>query len=367
MSVYVFVILATIILGVIMPQEGPKRKYYIIIMAGIHAFILGFRYQYLTGDLLKYQWEYSNLFQYGWFSDDVLHEGKNAGFYLLMKLAALLFDNQFQPFLILLALFGSIAVAVIIYRYSPAPWMSYLVWNCLGFYIFGFSAIKQALAMNFVMLAFIGIVEQKPVYYLIMMALAGILHTPALIFLPAYWLSKQRISMWSVLFYVMLGALLYVFKDQFVNFILKFYYEEDTIEIFSGEIGNRFIMICLLCVFGIILKGFSGRTFESLFHIMAMAAILQMLSGYNNIFTRLADYYFQFSILYIPLLFFEREAFPRAAGMRPVLPFNRRSLRLCSIMLCLFLIWFYSEYIIGIQIASETDNYLNFRFMWDVK
>ena len=50
-EIYWFIAIAVIVLGLIMPQQGPKRKYYIIIMAAIHTFVCGFRYQYLTGDL----------------------------------------------------------------------------------------------------------------------------------------------------------------------------------------------------------------------------------------------------------------------------------------------------------------------------
>lgn len=367
MSVYVFIILATLILGWLMPQKGEKRKQYIFVMAVIHAFILGFRYQYLTGDLMKYQWNYANLYDKGWFSEDVLQGGRNAGFFLLMKLVALIFNNQFQPFLVILAVFSAVVVAVVIYRYSPAPWMSYLVWNCLGFYIFGFSAIKQALAMNFVMLAFIGIAERKLSFYLIMMALAGLIHTPALIFLPAYWLAQQRVSIWTILLYVALGIAMSIFRSQVVEFIMSFYYEEDALEIATGEIGNRFIMICLFCVFGVLFRGFKGRTFSNLIHLMAIAAILQMLAGFNNVFTRLTDYYLQLSILYIPMIFFEREDRPMPRGLEPVLPFTKRSLWVMAGVLSLFLLWFYNTYIIGATIDSAVDNYLNFRFMWDVK
>lgn len=366
MSVYVLIVLATLILGKLMPQQGKQRIYYIVVMAALHAFILGFRYQYLTGDLLKYQWTYAHLSESGWLDDTVFAEGRNFGFTWLMKLLAIVFQNQFQPFLIVLAIFGSVVVAVLVYRYSPAPWMSYLVWNCLGFYIFGFSAIKQALAMNFVMLAFIGIAERKLSLYLIMMALAGAVHMPALIFLPAYWIARRDVSVWTVLIYVAIGLLLNVFKSQVVSFVMSFYYEEDTVDIFSGEIGSRFVMICLFALFGVLFKGFSGRTFTSLFHIVAIAALLQMLSGFNHIFTRLTDYYLQFSILYLPLIFFQREKCPRLSGQPPIFPFNDRSLLAMALVLCAFLLWFYSKYIIGVTIESEVDNYLNYRFMWDV-
>lgn len=367
MSVYVFIVLATLIMGYLMPQKGEKRKQYIFVMAVLHAFICAFRYNHLTGDLIMYHSTYLNVGTYDWFSDELWQGGRNSGFFLLMKLVALIFNNEFQPFLVILAVFGEVVVAILIYRYSPAPWMSYLVWNCLGFYIFGFSAIKQALAMNFVMLAFIGIAERKLSFYLVMMGLAGLIHTPALIFLPAYWLAQQRVSTWTALFDVALGIAMSVFRSQFVEFIMSFYYEEDALEIATGEIGNRFTMICLFCVFGILFKGFRGRTFNALFHITAVAAILQMLAGFNNVFTRLTDYYLQLSILYIPMIFFEREEHPVPRGMEPVFPFTKRSLWVMAVILSLFLLWFYNTYIIGATIDVAVDNYLNFRFMWDVK
>ena len=54
MSIYWIIVALVIVLGMVMPQQGIKRKYYIIIMAIIHAFVCGFRYQYLTGDLQTY-------------------------------------------------------------------------------------------------------------------------------------------------------------------------------------------------------------------------------------------------------------------------------------------------------------------------
>jgi len=368
MSIYLVIVALTLLLGAVLPQEGPKRKYYILIMAVIQGFVCGFRYQHLTGDLMKYQWQYANFSQYDWFSETIFQEGRNFGFNFLMKLSAQLFGNQFQTFLVITAVVGAIAVAVLVYRYSPAPWLSYLVWNCMGFYIFGFSAVKQALAMAFLMFAFIGVAERKLKLYLVMMAIAGAIHTPSLIFLPAYWVANQRLTLKMAAVYLLLGVLMYVYRAQVVDFFLEFYYEEDSLEIFSGEIGNRFVMILGFCLFGFVFKGFESRRFTQLFHLMVAAAILQMLSGFNNVFTRLTDYYFQFSILYLPMIFYNsRDGETVTTRLTAWLPFNRRSLRLLAGLLVVFVIWFYYTYNINITIASEVDNYLNFRFMWDVK
>lgn len=117
---------------------------------------------YLTGDLRKYAWNYYTITESGWFSEEVIDNGRNFGFAWLTKLLSQITDGDFQILLIVIAVVTEIAVAVIIYRYSPAPWLSYLLWDCFGFYIFGFSAIKQALAMGLLMFAFTGIMEERP-------------------------------------------------------------------------------------------------------------------------------------------------------------------------------------------------------------
>ncbi|MBQ2854022.1 MAG: EpsG family protein [Oscillospiraceae bacterium] len=363
---YILIVAAVLLFGLLMPQKGPKRKYYIALMTVLHTCLCGFRYQLITGDLHKYYFTFLNSGTYGWLSEELLAGGRNSGFFILNKIVNLLSGGEFQAFLFFVALAIHLVLAYVIYRYSPMPWFSYLIWNCMGLYIFGFSAIKQALAMAFVMLSFVGIAEKKPGIFLLFMAVAGSVHMPALVFLPSYWLAQRRVNDWMLLFYLVLGAALYIFKDQFVAFIRSFYYEDDEIMMFSGEIGSRFIMILGFTLFGVLFRGFPDRDMEKVFHIMAVAAMLQMLSGFDHIFTRLTDYYFQFSVLYLPMVFFPEDRKPRKSQIRPVFPFNRRSLKLMGAIIAVFVLWFYWTYNINITISYEVDNYLNYRSMWDV-
>lgn len=199
--VYYYIVAAVLGFAVLLPQHGRQKKIYIALMAILHTFVCGWRYMYLTGDLRKYAWGYYTITESGWFSEEVFQGGRNFGFFWLQKLFSSLTNGDFQIFLIFIAIVTEIAVAIIIYRYSPTPWLSYLLWNCFGFYVFGFSAIKQALAMALLMLAFTGIMEEKPKRFLLWTALAGCVHAPALIFLPAYWMAKSRLSIQKMIVY----------------------------------------------------------------------------------------------------------------------------------------------------------------------
>ena len=363
-KVYYLMVATVLLFAAFMPQHGRKKKAYIVLMAVLHAFVCGFRYMYLTGDLRKYAWGYYTITDYGWFSEDVFAGGRNFGFFWLQKLFATLFNENFQVFLIFIAIVIEIAVAIVIYRYSPAPWLSYLLWNCFGFYVFGFSAIKQALAMGLLMLAFVGIMEEKPRKFIIWTLLAGCVHTPALIFLPAYWIAKSKLNTQKIIVYIVAAALIFVFRNQIVTTLSSFYYDETDFAT-ADRLGGRFMMIAAMGVAGVLLRGFSGKDFSKLFNLMVVSAILQMFAGFDNVFTRLADYYFQFMIIYMPMMFYPE--YDEIIGKSRHFALNRRQKALALACVVLLAGLYYYSTNLGQTIDYETDNYLNYRFCWEVK
>lgn len=367
MSIYWIIIVLVIALGVIMPQQGYNRRYYIIIMAAVHSFVSGFRYMYLTGDLRKYAWDYGDMLNYGWFSDEVFHGGRNAGFYWLMKFFSMITSGNFQLFLLVLAIATEVIVAILIFRYSPMPWVSYLVWNCMGFYVGSFSLIKQYLAMAIIMCALVCIFKKKPIAFLIFTLVASFIHMPALVFLPAYFIANRKVNTQTILGYIIIAGIIFIFRDPIVNWIVEFYYEEETFKLATTGLGGRFTVIVLILLCGFCLKGFKEKYFAQLFNIIVVAAVIQMFSGFNNVFTRLSDYYLQFLILFIPMVFYD---IPRSEiskkSVLPIFALNQRSIRLLVILLTLVLVWWYYTTCIGVTTLNPTDDYTNFRFMWDV-
>ena len=364
-KVYYYMAAAVLGFGVLLPQYGRQKKIYIALMAILHTFVCGWRYKYITGDLLKYAWSYEHVYaNYDWFSEEVFSGGRNFLFFWAEKLFTQLFNGDFQFFLIFIAIVTEIAVAIIIYRYSPAPWLSYLLWNCFGFYIFGFSAIKQALAMGLLMFAFTGIMEEKPKKFLFWTALAGCVHAPALIFLPAYWMAKSRLSTRKLIFYAVSAGLIFLFRNPIVKFISDFYYDEADFMV-NARVGGRFLMMVALLFAGILLRGFSGKYFTKLFNLILVAAILQMFSGFDNVFTRLTDYYFQFVILYLPMMFYPEKDEELCPSRRLELSGRQRIAALLCVVL-LAGVYYYTTNL-NVKIDNEVDNYLNYRFSWEVK
>ncbi len=362
--VYYYMVAAVLGLACLLPQKGRQKKIYIALMAVLHTFVCGWRYKYITGDLLKYAWGYENVYaNHGWFSEEIFNGGRNFLFFWVEKFFTQISNGEFQVLLIFIAIVTEISVALIVYRYSPAPWLSYLLWNCFGFYVFGFSAIKQALAMGLLMLAFTGIMEERPRGFLLWTALAGCVHAPALIFLPAYWIAKSRLSVQKLIIYAASAGLIFLFRYPIVEFISGFYYDE-TDFMDNTHVGGRFLMIVALLVVGIVLRGFSGKNFTKLFNLMVVAAILQMFSGFDNVFTRLTDYYFQLIILYLPMMFYPEGELEGYGSYRLVLNNRQRIAALLCVVLLAGLYYYTTN--LNNTIEYEVDNYLNYRFCWEV-
>ena len=369
MSIYWGIVAASIILGMVMPQEGRKRKYYVFLMTFIHWFVCAFRYQFLTGDLIKYNTEFRHLQDVAYFSNTAIHDWKNTGFYWLMKFVGDVTGGDYQALLIVLATICCLLAGILIYRYSPKPWFSFVAWNCLGFYVtYDYLAIKQGLAMAILMISMMCIFEKKPIWFLLWTLLAGFIHMPALCFLPAYFLANRKLDGKMLTFYVVAAVVIFFSRNQIVEMVGEVYYEENSFTLVKEELGGRTIVIVLMLAAGLFLKGFREKRFSQLFNIIVVAAIFQMFSGFDNIFTRLADYYLQFTVLYIPMIFYNsKDSEIHRLASRPMFPFNLRSRKLLAACIVLILIWWYDTTMLGQTISYEVDNYLNYRFMWDVE
>lgn len=363
-AIYYIILAAVIVFGRLMPQSGKKKKNYIILMAAIHAFVSGSRYMLLTGDLQKYAHTFIILKDKPWFSEDAFSGGRNFLFFWFLKAINLLTDSDFQIVLIIIAVFIEIVVAIVIFKHSPSPWLSYLTWNCFGFYVFGFSAIKQSFAMAFIMLAFLAIMEKKPQKFVFWSVIAGCIHFPAFIFLPSYWIVRRKLTYRSIALYVVLVGLIFVFRDNIINLASDIYYEDITFTSSNG-IGGRFLVMCIILLAAISVKGMNGQKFTVAFNTIAIGTAIQMFSGFDNVFTRLADYYLQMLIILIPMIFndFEDEEYPNSSVGYKL--FLTPRLRIMSIIcLTVILIAFYYFAILSVEMG-QYDDFLNYRFSWE--
>ena len=64
------------------------------------------------------------------------------------------------------------------------------------------------------------------------------------------------------------AAVIFVFREQIIDLIAEFYYEEEDFQLLSKELGGRFMVITLMLLCGIMLKGFREKHFSQLFNMI---------------------------------------------------------------------------------------------------
>ena len=282
------------------PQKQNRR---FALLACIMLFVVyGLRNAFLIGNdstssyLHRFQ-EVDKTSVMGWVS------GENWGFFLLMKVVSRLTGGNYQIFISLVSAFIMFVLGRFLRKYSPDSLQSVLYYMGLLLYPFLFSALKQSIAMAFVLLAFDGIVEKKPLRFLLFVALAAFFHIPALVFLPAYWIVKLGFGRNYLLVLAGMLVLVFLFRSQILH-LMTSVYDTSISEDASGFLRGKSLIMFLIIAAALILRPPTKEDslYTTLMSFMGLAVVFQTFCVYNNTFERLADYYFQFSILFIPMV-----------------------------------------------------------------
>lgn len=308
MNMYTIMMAAVLLLAPFMQGSTRQRKRYIWVSCFLMFVVCGLRDVQTIG--IDSSSSYIRLFEeaaaLSW-KEHFANIGieSNVAFDMLMKLVSDLTNGDYQVFIMLYSAFVMIVFARFIQRYSVNSVESFAYFWGLLCYIFLFDGLKQGIAMAFVTLAFDMIVERKLIRFLLLSLAAFLFHTPALIFIPAYWIAFMPVGK-SYLF--LLAALLgftYFFREEILELMLQFY-GTDIQDTGREFIATKTLIMIVIVVAAMILRPpmrSKDRVYNILLKFMGIAIVLQTFTSYNNTFERLANYYFQFSVVFIPLVF----------------------------------------------------------------
>lgn len=307
MNIYMIMATAVLLSALLLRGERAHNKQYIIMACLLMFAVYGLRDAYTVGNdsTSSYLHQFQKMETTTW---AMLTEGTdlndNLFWKMIVKLGYIILDGDYQLFITLISAFVMVVFARFIYRYSRSPVQSFVYYWGLWFYTFNFSALKQSIAMTMILFAFDAIMERRLIRYVICVAIAGMFHFPALIFAPAYWLVKLNPRRDFLL--LLAGAIVavYLWRDKILDFMVQFYYED---YLFEGEdrfLTGKVIVMLLLVLIAFVLRPPTkeNRVYAASMQFVALATVIQLFSVYNNVFERLADYYFQFSVIFVPFI-----------------------------------------------------------------
>ncbi len=289
-----------------------RKKHVVEIITVVLTAFSGLR-SWWMGDLIKYYTLYRSCNGTDW-QTAVVGKWTNMGIRVFFRLMGAV-GVSYDVCIFIIAAFAAISLGVLVYRYSTSPFVSYLMYIGMGFYLFTFSGLKQTIAMGFLCFAMMSLLERKLPLFLLWTAVAGFFHAPALVFLLAYPFAHKKVDRLYLLFIAAMLGLVFLFRDRLVSVLSELYQDDaDAFGEAKELIGGRFLMMVLILVGGYYLRPVrrSDVTYAKVYNVMVLAAMFQTFSVYNNVFSRLTDYFYQFIVIFLPMALRPRGGLPSA-------------------------------------------------------
>ena len=266
---------------------------------------LGFDYQMYTEGFYRMGMEgFSNLSYLDW----------EIGFVLFTKVIVFFTKNH----VIYLAIISAICFACtgwFIYKFSKKIWLSVILYVNLYFFFLSMNFLRQSIAISITLFAWQFLQKKKFLPYLVIIIIAALFHTTALIMIPVYFIVKIKPSTLLALLYCYALLFFYISSEGFLRLITNFFHQEYQSSVFLSQgislIYAVFPMIIL--VLSMILK---NRLIEKkasnqyLISLAFLSVFLMIIMSRHAILERFSYYSYIYFILLIPeiISLFEKRA-----------------------------------------------------------
>lgn len=312
MNIFVVNIIMTLLWGalllVVQPTER-KKRIFIGLMTASWILISGLRGLEVGADTLTYRNRFLRTADTSWRSlfenyyfVYVNEEGKDPGYSVFEKIVQIFTDN-YQVYLVVVAVIFFAGMAWWIYRYSEEPCLSYLIFSSFLFGFYALTGIRQTLAT--VLVVFIGtklIEERKFWRFLLIVAVAFTIHRSAICFFPFYFLSRLPVNKWTVSLVAISTPIVFVFNEEAFR-VLGYLvgYEYDELEN-RGAYGFTFMYIAVTVVMVFLLKHIRKKCphYRMYYNALFLGLLFLPLVFVNPTAMRVVQYYSLFLMLSVP-------------------------------------------------------------------
>ena len=364
MSVYTWLVVLLVAAAIVFKGTKKHSRKFIIVAFILLFAVMGLRDVKVTGNdasgsFGSYALEYWKLSKVEW-GEIYDAEGSiyNIGFTYLTKLMYGLTGGEYQWYVAAISFFVMFSYMRFISKYSPSPFFSVMCFLGLLYYSLLFDVLKQAVAMSILLFAFDAIVEKRPLLFLVLIIVAAFFHFPALIFLPAYWIGRMKLGRGYIALLAGLLLLTYALRDSILKLMLDSYGEGDIEASMEGIrfLRNKVIIMIVFAVLAVIIRPprANDTIYNALLIFTGVAIVFQTFCGYNNIFERLADYYFHTSIVLVPMIFEKIER----PGIRIETRQYYQLIDIATVGICLIAAWRFLSYV------NDSWMFNQFRFFW---
>lgn len=294
-------------------SDAEKRQsaFFVAVASFFLILILGFRSEYngldLHNSLGTGYFYFYDIINKDSFLEILQNFGKKKyanfeiGFVLFCKFIGTLCSNH-QIMLFASALVSVVPVGYYIYKNSKNAWLSMMVYTALPF--FGpayFSAIRQGIAIGFVVYSYELIKRKKLIGFILVILLASTFHSSAIVTLVAYPMYHFRMDRESLMIggLVILGA---VFLLRIPLFLVLARIVDEDAQMTASSAVNLFLLLTFLYILCVAFKRQQDDNMRGSVNLFWIACAAQSFSGISNMAGRVAWYFMPVLIILIPNL-----------------------------------------------------------------
>ena len=276
-----------------------KRKAYYIICGLMIFLVIALRSQYMgSTDSSRYyaRWQRYSMMEWSAFLYDLQVSSMEKGFLLFTWILSHIFPNPQFAFVISGAFFA-FAVSRFIYCNSPEPTMSYVMFICLGLFVFMIQGMRQAYAMSICLLSIKPCKRRKPLKFLVYIFVAALFHQTAICFLITYFLYGGKLYSRKTLYVLILCVGIVVLGDRIISIANRIFDREYTMVVAGNGIVAAAIYV-LITLMGFLTLFFYDHddVGASFFWKMLVVAMMLFLMRYFAVqIAERISFYFMFS------------------------------------------------------------------------
>lgn len=232
-------------------------------------------------------------------------QGKDPFFNVFSKVISLA-GFEYRGWLTIIASMLILSISFITYKYSNDIFMSHLAFISLGFYMFSLQGLRQAIALAFVLLSYMPLVDRRPLKFSAIVMIGSLFHASAAIFLIAYPFARIKIGKKHIISTI-LAFITATYFSNLVREIIRIiaftdtyanYADREVSLTLSGLIIQLFVLVFCIYYKDSLIRSHKDNTI--LFNLLFLGIIFQSFSTVIAEIFRVSIYFSIFSVLLIP-------------------------------------------------------------------
>ena len=285
-------------------QTYNRRLFQTIICTILLVCIQGFRHETIGIDSYNAYRPFYEMAASGFDSlldfDDTLF-GFESGFVFFTKLLKTLGVDT-QLFIFLCSVISIVPISYLFFKHTDNIPLAFIIYVSFRLYHFGFSGIRQSIAIAITVIAFEFIVKKKPIGFIITTILASTIHTSAILFLIAYPLyHKLRLTPKRLLFVATILVIgLFFLKPIVISVTSLIFGGEKYMNMLDSSTPSYNLML-LLIVFLLFTYLSKDEGLQPLRAMLLMAVVFQSLGLLSSAASRMAFYFMPYISVALPI------------------------------------------------------------------